>query len=75
VGLCPFHDDHEPSLVVDALHNPAERLVLPQKEQPLPQVPNESDIARLIESPDTTPALGIRDRALMEHFTPPHPSP
>jgi integrase/recombinase XerD len=48
------------------LHNPAARLVLPQKEQPLPQVLNESDIARLIESPDTTTALGIRDRALME---------
>lgn len=48
------------------LHNPAERLVLPQKEQVLPQVLNESDIARLIESANTTTALGIRDRALME---------
>jgi|GEM_PF-1067870 len=48
------------------LHNPAERLAFPRKEQPLPHVLNESEIARLIESPDTTTALGIRDRALME---------
>ncbi|MCU1264531.1 MAG: xerD 2 [Acidobacteria bacterium] len=47
-------------------HNPAERLALPRKEQPLPHVLNESDIARLIETPDTTTAIGIRDRALME---------
>jgi integrase/recombinase XerD len=48
------------------LHNPAARLVLPPQEQPLPKVLNESEIARVIESPDTTTALGIRDRALME---------
>jgi len=48
------------------LHNPAERLAFPRKEQPLPHVLNESDIARLIETPDTTTALGIRDRALLE---------
>jgi integrase/recombinase XerD len=48
------------------LHNPAERLAFPRKEQPLPHVLNESDIARLIETSDATTALGIRDRALME---------
>jgi len=48
------------------LHNPAERLAFPCKEQPLPHVLNESDVVRLIETPDTTTALGIRDRALME---------
>jgi integrase/recombinase XerD len=48
------------------LHNPAERLAFPRKDQPLPHVLNESDIARLVETPDTTTALGIRDRALME---------
>ncbi len=48
------------------LHNPAERLALPRKDQPLPQVLNESDIAQLIETPDTGTALGLRDRALME---------
>jgi integrase/recombinase XerD len=48
------------------LHNPSERLAFPRKDQPLPHVLNESDLARLIETPDTTTALGIRDRALME---------
>jgi site-specific recombinase XerD len=48
------------------LHNPAERLAFPRKDQPLPHVLNESDIACLIETPDTGTALGIRDRALME---------
>ena len=48
------------------LHNPAEHLTFPRKEQPLPHVLNESDIARLIETPDTTTAIGLRDRALME---------
>jgi len=48
------------------LHNAAERLAFPHKEQPLPHVLNESDIARLIETPDTTTTLGLRDRALME---------
>jgi integrase/recombinase XerD len=48
------------------LHNPAERLSFPHKEQSLPPVLNESEIARLIETPDTTTILGLRDRALME---------
>jgi len=48
------------------LHNPAERLAFPRRDQPLPHVLNESDIARLIETPDPGTALGIRDRALME---------
>lgn len=48
------------------LHNPAERLALPRPEQSLPQVLNESEIARLIETPDLETAIGLRDRALME---------
>jgi integrase/recombinase XerD len=48
------------------LHSPAARLVLPRGEQPLPHVLNESEIAKLIESPDIKTALGLRDRALME---------
>jgi integrase/recombinase XerD len=32
----------------------------------LPQVLNESEIARLIETPDLQTAIGLRDRALME---------
>jgi len=48
------------------LHSPAARLVLPRGEQPLPHVLNESEIARLIETPDIETAIGLRDRALME---------
>jgi integrase/recombinase XerD len=48
------------------LHNPAERLTFPQQEQSLPHVLNESEIARLIETPDLQTAIGLRDRALME---------
>jgi integrase/recombinase XerD len=48
------------------LHNPAERLAFPHKEQSLPRVLNESEIARLIETPDITTTIGLRDRALME---------
>jgi len=48
------------------LHNPAQRLAFPQPEQSLPQVLNESEIARLIETPDLQTAIGLRDRALME---------
>ena len=48
------------------LHNPAERLAFPREEQPLPHVLNESDIARFIETPDTTTTLGLCDRARLE---------
>jgi integrase/recombinase XerD len=48
------------------LHNPAQRLAFPQPEQSLPHVLNESEIARLIETPDLQTAIGLRDRALME---------
>jgi integrase/recombinase XerD len=48
------------------LHNPAERLAFPRPEQSLPRVLNESEIARLIESPCITTAIGLRHRALLE---------
>jgi integrase/recombinase XerD len=48
------------------LHNPAERLAFPRKDQPLPHVLNEAEIVRLIETPDLETAIGLRDRALME---------
>ena len=48
------------------LHNPAERLALPRSEQSLPRVLNETELARLIETPDLQTAIGLRDRALME---------
>jgi len=46
--------------------DPSEKLRWPRKSETLPHVLSESDIARLIETPDTTTAIGIRDRALME---------
>jgi len=48
------------------LHNPSERLLLPQKQESLPHVLNENKIALLIEQPDITKATGLRDRAIME---------
>jgi|GEM_PF-2876438 len=48
------------------LHNPSERLLLPQKQESLPHVLNETEIALLIEQPDITKATGLRDRAIME---------
>jgi integrase/recombinase XerD len=48
------------------VHNPAAALKLPRKTRTLPHVLNESEIAQLIETPDATTTLGLRDRALME---------
>jgi integrase/recombinase XerD len=48
------------------LHSPAERLAFPRKDQPLPHVLNEQEIARLVETPALDTAIGLRDRALME---------
>jgi integrase/recombinase XerD len=46
--------------------NPAERLSLPKAPQTLPRLLNEKRMARLIEMPDVTTVIGVRDRALME---------
>jgi integrase/recombinase XerD len=48
------------------VHNPAGRLELPRAAKTLPHVLNESQIAELIETPDPTATLGLRDRAMME---------
>ena len=48
------------------LYNPAERQTPSKSEYPLPHVLSESDITRLIETPDSETAIGLRDRALME---------
>lgn len=47
-------------------HDPAGSVELPRVESPLPRVPNEEEIACVIESPDTSTAVGVRDRALLE---------
>lgn len=48
------------------VHDPSERLKLPRKSRTLPHVLSESQIAELIDTADTTAALGLRDRAVME---------
>jgi integrase/recombinase XerD len=48
------------------LHDPAEKLKLPKCPKYLPHVLSEEAMARLIGAADTTTAVGIRDRALME---------
>jgi integrase/recombinase XerD len=48
------------------IHNPAEPVMLPKVDRPLPHVLDEKEIARLIETPDISTTIGLRDRALME---------
>jgi integrase/recombinase XerD len=48
------------------IYNPAERIILPRSEYPLPHVLNEEEIGRLIEKADIKTAIGLRDRAMME---------
>jgi integrase/recombinase XerD len=48
------------------LHDPAASVPLPKVESNLPRVLNETEMKRLIESPDIRTAIGMRDRALME---------
>ena len=46
--------------------DPAADITLPRRSQKLPQVLDIADIERVLEQPDTTAALGERDRALLE---------
>jgi integrase/recombinase XerD len=48
------------------LANPSDVLTLPKSAGRLPPVPSPIEIARVIEAPDITTAIGLRDRALME---------
>jgi integrase/recombinase XerD len=48
------------------LANPSDALILPKAPSRLPPVPSEVEIARVIEAPDITTPVGLRDRALME---------
>lgn len=47
-------------------HDPAEVLPLPRIERFLPETLNEAEVERLIDSPDTTQPLGLRDKAMLE---------
>jgi integrase/recombinase XerD len=48
------------------LANVAADLPLPKTTQTLPRVLTETEMARLIEQPDTAKAVGVRDRAMLE---------
>ena len=49
------------------MYNPSATLKLPKKRKSLPKgVMNEKEIEKLLESPDTTDRLGIRDKAILE---------
>ncbi|HKS21789.1 MAG TPA: tyrosine recombinase XerC [Thermoanaerobaculia bacterium] len=50
--------------VVDA--NPARTVATPKREKHLPSVMQPSDVALLLEQPDTSTPLGTRDRAYLE---------
>jgi len=50
--------------VVDA--NPARTVATPKREKHLPSVMQPSDVALLLEQPDTSTPLGQRDRAFLE---------
>lgn len=49
---------------VDA--NPARAVATPKREKHLPSVMQPSDVALLLDQPDSSTSLGIRDRALFE---------
>lgn len=46
--------------------NPAEDLVAPQKGVYLPRFLNRAEIEMLLAAPDTSTAIGVRDRAILE---------
>jgi integrase/recombinase XerC len=50
--------------IVDA--NPARTVATPKREKHLPSVMQPSDVALLLEQPDTSTPLGLRDRAFLE---------
>ncbi len=47
-------------------HNAVQEIETPRAERKLPTVLSISEVAALIEAPDITTALGVRDRALFE---------
>jgi integrase/recombinase XerC len=46
--------------------NPARSVATPKREKHLPSVMQPSDVALLLEQPDTSRPLGLRDRAFLE---------
>ncbi|MCB1033057.1 MAG: site-specific integrase, partial [Acidobacteria bacterium] len=46
--------------------NPAENLLRPKIGRPLPKVLSEAQVQALLEAPDPSTPLGLRDRAMIE---------
>lgn len=47
-------------------HDPMQHIDTPKKEQKLPSTLSLEEVERLLETPDTSKLLGIRDRAILE---------
>ena len=47
-------------------HDPMQHIDTPKKAQKLPSTLTLTEVEKLIEAPDTTKTLGIRDRAILE---------
>jgi integrase/recombinase XerD len=63
-ALRSFYNYLTIAAIVDV--NPMTLLAGPKVSRPLPHVLSAHDVGRLIESPDVTDSLGLRDRALWE---------
>lgn len=59
-----FHQFLRQERFVD--HDPMQHIDSPKKNQKLPNTLSIEEVERLIETPDTTKTLGIRDRAILE---------
>jgi integrase/recombinase XerD len=49
-----------------ALADPTLEIDAPRLPRPLPKGPSEDDVVRLLDAPDVTTPLGLRDRAMLE---------
>jgi integrase/recombinase XerC len=47
-------------------HNPMEEVTSPRREQRLPSLLSTAEVTKLIETPDLSTPVGLRDRALLE---------
>lgn len=63
-SLRKFHQFLRQERITD--HDPMQYIDTPKKAQKLPNTLSLKEVERLIEAPDTTKNLGIRDRAILE---------
>lgn len=63
-SLRRFHQFLRQERYID--HDPMQHIDSPKKKQKLPDTLSLKEVERLIETPDTREALGIRDRAILE---------